>query len=88
MVHQPAFRGSYMTINDLGAILNEMYEKAAVGEKVAMIHLFGIKYAEEIRTQNYNSKDIIKASKIKESYSTELSKGMNLAKYVEIKTDF
>ncbi len=33
-----------MTKADLGLKLKEMYDNALDGEKVAMIHLFGIKY--------------------------------------------
>lgn len=39
--------------------LSEMYNKAPKGESVAMIHLFGIKYAIEINQSNYSKKDII-----------------------------
>lgn len=76
-----------MTINELGRILNNMYDDAINGDKVVMVHLFGIKYANEIKNQNYSIKDIIKSSKLNESYSTELSKGIKLSKYVELKND-
>lgn len=38
-----------MTINQLGVALSDMYHNAPKGEAVAMIHLFGIKYAEELK---------------------------------------
>ena len=38
-----------MTINQLGVALSDMYHNAPKGETVAMVHLFGIKYAEEIK---------------------------------------
>jgi len=38
-----------MTITELAKILSDMYDNAAEGEKVTMIHLFGIKYAKYIR---------------------------------------
>ena len=37
-----------MTLQELGQKLNEMYFNSEDGEAVAMIHLFGIKYASEI----------------------------------------
>lgn len=74
-----------MTINELGNKLKEMYENAPKGDSVTMIHLFGIKYADEILNNNYSRKDIIEKSGISSSYLTELSKGMNLSKYVESK---
>jgi len=74
-----------MTLNELGTKLNEMYNNAPKGDTVAMIHLFGIKYANEIKESKYSKKDIIKQSGIKESYLTELTKGVKLANYVIIK---
>lgn len=74
-----------MTINELGNKLKEMYKNAPKGDSVTMIHLFGVKYANEIIINNYSRKDIIAKSGISSSYLTELSKGINLAKYVESK---
>lgn len=71
-----------MTINELGNKLKEMYENAPKGDSVTMIHLFGIKYADEISNNNHSRKDIIEKSGISSSYLTELSKGINLSKYV------
>jgi hypothetical protein len=71
-----------MTLNELGLKLQKMYNDAPAGDSVAMIHLFGIKYANEIEINNYSKKDIIKKSGISSSYLTELSKGIKLAKYV------
>jgi hypothetical protein len=71
-----------MTLNELGAKLNEMYNNAPKGDSVAMIHLFGIKYANEIKESEYSKKDIITQSGISTSYLTELSKGVKLAEYV------
>ena len=48
-----------------------------------MIHLFGIKYGNIIRENNYSFKDIIKNANVSETYVTELTKGANLAKYVK-----
>ncbi|WP_436286865.1 HTH-like domain-containing protein [Vibrio alginolyticus] len=38
-----------MTLNELGSILEKMYQNAPENESVAMIHLFAIKYAEQIK---------------------------------------
>jgi hypothetical protein len=48
-----------MTIDELSKKLVEMYENAE-GEKSTMIHLFGIGYADEIRSSGYTAHDIIK----------------------------
>ena len=71
-----------MTLNELGLKLREMYENAPKGDAVAMIHLFGIKYAAEIKNCEYSKKDIIEASGISSSYLTELTKGVKLSDYV------
>jgi hypothetical protein len=75
-----------MTINELGNKLSEMYNNAPKGDAVAMIHLFGIKYADEINKSDYSKKDIIKQSGISTSYLTELTKGVKLADYVTPKS--
>lgn len=74
-----------MELHELGAILNDMYFNSPEKETVARIHLFGIKYAEEISSLNTSFKEIAKAAKINESYGTEISKGAKLAKYVTVK---
>lgn len=71
-----------MTLNELAAKLAQMYNNAPKGDSVAMIHLFGIKYADEIEKNRYSKKDIIEQSGISASYLTELSKGVKLAQYV------
>lgn len=69
----------------LGQKLKYMYDNAPYGEQVLMIHLFGIKFGDIIYENGYNAREIIEAAGIKESYQTEISKGMKMAKYVEIK---
>ena len=48
-----------------------------------MIPLFGIKYGNIMRANNYSCKDIVKNANISETYVTKLTKGANLAKYVK-----
>ena len=71
-----------MTLIELGTKLGEMYNNAPKGDSTAMIHLFGIKYANEIKQSEYSIKDIIKQSGISASYFAELNKGVKLANYV------
>ncbi|MUL04393.1 hypothetical protein VFES401_14940 [Aliivibrio fischeri] len=71
-----------MTLNELGDRLSDMYNNAQPNESVAMIHLFSIKYAHEIRDLNVSCKAVAKAAKINESYGAEISKGIKLSKYV------
>lgn len=68
-----------MTENELGRILKEMYDNAPQGYQVANIHLFGVKYASIILKNNIKATDIVHASGINLSYTTEVSKGIKLA---------
>lgn len=70
-------------LKDLATILSQMYHSASLGEKVTMIHLFGIRYAERIGS---DITDIVAlAEDVPNSYVTEVYKGMRLAKYVTAK---
>lgn len=71
-----------MNIDELGRTLRDMYENAPHGEKTTGIHLFGVKYANQIATGGLTGAEVIRASGIKPSYLTELHKGIRLAKYV------
>ena len=74
-----------MTINELGSELKRMYTNAPKDEEVVHVHLFGIIYGAEIIENGFKPKKIIECSGIKESYRTELSKGIKLSKYVKVK---
>ena len=67
--------------------LKEMYDNAPYGEQVLMIHLFGIKYADIIKQNNYTPKQIVDVSGLNSSYYAEVNKGMKMAKYVMMKND-
>lgn len=72
-----------MRIDQASQILAQMYQDALPKEKALSIHLFAIKYAGEIR--DMSAKDIVVGAELPESYKTEIRKGINLAKYVEVK---
>lgn len=78
-------------IQELGNILADMYAYAEENEKVTMIHVFGVKYAHQIKSNNISAAAIIKntvlpnGTKMNASYQTEVQKGINLAKYVKLK---
>jgi len=74
-----------MTIKELSDILLDMYGNASQGGKAVMVHLFGVKYAEQIESCGGTAKDIVKAAGIRDSYSTEIRKGVRLAEYVSVK---
>lgn len=72
-----------MNKSELAEHLRTMYHQAPKGEAVAMIHLFGIKYAGQIKEAGVSAKDIVLAAGINESYAVEVNKGINLERYVE-----
>lgn len=74
-----------MSAHQLGQILKDMYENAPYGYQVANIHLFGVKYADIIVLNRLSVPEIVRASGIKPSFATEVSKGIKLAKYVVLK---
>ena len=76
-----------MTVIELGSILKEMYEGSS-GDKTVMIHLFAIKYADEIRGNGYIPREIVKATQMPDSYFAEINKGIKLAKYVDVKDKY
>ena len=76
-----------MTEFKLGSILKEMYQSAPRGQQVANIHLFGICYASIMEQNRLNKKEILKTAGIPESYQTEISKGISLAAFVDLKPE-
>ena len=75
-----------MTSEELAKELSEMYTTGAKRkERATMVHLFGIKYAEEIKRCGVSSADIAALAKIPASYGTEIRKGINLSIYVQVK---
>ncbi len=72
-----------MNLTEAAEKLREMYETAPDGEKAVRIHLFGIKYAGELAGLNLAT--VAERAGISRSYGTEINKGRNLARYVELK---
>ena len=76
-----------MTVNELGIRLREMYETKGAKQKT-MIHLFGVIYGAEMEKSGIKSIDVIRAAQLKESYSTEVRNGINLAQYVTLRDEY
>lgn len=71
-----------MTPEELSKALSDMHDSAPEGEKPTMIRLFGIKYADEIRDCGATVTEIVRRSSVRDSYNAEVSKGIQLARYV------
>lgn len=74
-----------MEPEDLAKELKDMYFNSADGENVLSIHLFGIKYSKEIADCGISPSNLVKLAGVPETYSVEINKGRNLAKYVILK---
>ncbi len=74
-----------MNLVELAKELRRRYEDAGAGQKVAMIHLFGIKYSDEIRACAMAAATRVSRARLPESDVTEMNKGCKLARFVEIK---
>lgn len=78
----------YPSAKDLGLILKKMYDSAEDKQQVVSIHMFAIKYGRTILEKNYKPSEIISFSGLNESYSSEITKGINIYKYLSINPDF
>jgi hypothetical protein len=75
-----------MTKENIVQILQNCYSNAVNAknkEAVVTIHLFAIKYAKEI--QDYGLSEFIRDSGLPRTYRTEISKMINVSKFVNLK---
>jgi 5-methylcytosine-specific restriction protein B len=80
-----------MNYMQLAKILEEMHSKSIAAdnqESSAMIHLFGIKYAEELKECGKSMEHVAKAAGIRTSQAAEIRKGIKLSKFVTVKDGF
>ncbi len=69
------------TIDELSAILKEMYTNAKKDRQVSSIHMFAFKYGKYL-VDNYSKSEIIAKAGLNASYQTELTKGKNIYRSV------
>lgn len=74
-----------MTNKQLAASLRRAYFGARRNEAACQIHLFGIRYAAQLQTCGCPIREIAALSGIPMGYLPELSKGIKLARYVQLK---
>lgn len=77
-----------MTFEELVQELVSAYHTALHGEVVVRIHLFGIRYADEIIDNEYPIRDLLDRAEVPQSYYPEIKKGINLSRYVDIKPEY
>jgi hypothetical protein len=73
-----------MKITDMVDALRTAYANAPKGEQSTSVHLFGIRYAEELAGAPIN--EIAVRAGLTEHWGTEIRKGMRLARYVTLKS--
>jgi hypothetical protein len=70
-------------LEDLVIELRDAVARAATGDKVVAIHLFGIRHA--ARLDGKNLQELAERAGIGRSFGTELRKGVRLAEHVRLK---
>ena len=78
----------YPSAKDLGLILKKMYDSAGDKQQAVSIHMFGIKYGKIILEKDYKPSEIIKFSGLNESYASEVTKGINIYKFLSANPNF
>lgn len=74
-----------MTIEEAAKLLKTMVQQGkANNEIVVHVHLFGIRYAEEIAGMSLQ--ELTERAGISETYKTEIRKGMNLSRHVQVRS--
>ena len=74
-----------MNATKLAKTLSNMYHTAEEGEAATMVHLFGIRYCEQLQACGKTPHAIAQLARISYTYGTEIYKGIKLARYVEEK---
>ena len=74
-----------MTLDELAEVLRNMWDSAPKGGKTPMVHLFGIRYADELEGMDLAA--LAELAGRPRSMGTEIRKGRNLAQYVIEKDD-
>ncbi len=72
-----------LSIEELGQILKSMYEDPSASSQTNAIRMFAVKYGAIIEKNGYTANAITNASGIKDSYYTEISKGINIYKSIK-----
>ncbi len=74
-----------MDLAEAARLLRHVHATAPEGKKTVYIHLFAIKYADEIRNLSYTR--LVDLSGIPTSYHIEIWRALNIAEYVELKEE-
>ena len=73
-----------MTVDEAARILRDMYDGASLGDKTVTVHLFAIRYGQDIRASRLSVQEISELA-LKKDYVATINDGIKLAKYVVLK---
>ena len=76
-----------MTVEELAEELRRMYESAPDGEQNTAVLLFGIRYANHLPRRTSRVTEVVRRSGLRPNWSSEINKGRNLARYVNLNSD-
>ena len=74
-----------MELTEASRLLRHVHATAPEGKKMVYVHLFAIKYADEIRNLSYTR--LVDISGIPMAYHIEIWRALNIAEYVELKEE-
>ncbi|MFA5660022.1 MAG: hypothetical protein WC968_01310 [Bacilli bacterium] len=75
----------HLTYNEYLEILKKMYNEAPDGYQMTMLHMFGIRYGDDLK--NYSIKNLAFEATGKDFLNVEIGKGIKLSKFVKIIED-
>ena len=75
-------------MEEVFAELHNAYTNSAEGQISCMICLISIRYAKEIIESRITLRDLLELSQVPLYYRKEVSIGLNLSKYVDLKPEF
>ena len=76
-----------MTVEELAQELRRMYDSAPKGEQNTSVLLFGIRYADHLPHGTSRVADVVQRSALGRNWASEINKGRNLARYVDLNVD-
>ena len=76
-----------MNVEELAQELRRMYDSAPDGEQNTAVLLFGIRYADHLLRGANRIAGIVQRSDLPRNWASEISKGRNLVRYVDLNGD-
>ena len=76
-----------MTLDEAARILRGMYDSAPRGSETLAVHLFGIRYGQEIRANGLTPSEIAEEAGLSKNWYAQVNDGINLASHVDLKDE-